>query len=239
MPLLSHREPADRHRRRSVSGRPLPPSRRVGLPGSGPCPRCGRFRRAAPAAGRQHGQQRRARPGRRPGSTGACSRCASTTAAWGEARGRQSTWPGTWPSSGRPPTLPARWTSGRIVQAAVDFVQQSRSRLAVGPGRLQLRLCPAALRPAARRRRRPGPHRPDGGQARLRLLSLGHQPAARRRLRGRLRHGCRNGWRHWFGTLAMPRQLVRQRCDNHFFRGHEDWLVETVFAVSWTATGGD
>jgi uncharacterized protein len=33
----------------------------------------------------------------------------------------------------------------------------------------------------------------------------------------------------WFGTLAMPRQLVRQRCDNHFFRGHEEWLVETIF----------
>jgi alpha/beta superfamily hydrolase len=33
----------------------------------------------------------------------------------------------------------------------------------------------------------------------------------------------------WFGTLAMPRQLVRQRCDNHFFRGHEDWLIETIF----------
>jgi uncharacterized protein len=33
----------------------------------------------------------------------------------------------------------------------------------------------------------------------------------------------------WLGTLAMPRQLVRQRCDNHFFRGHEDWLAETVF----------
>jgi len=33
----------------------------------------------------------------------------------------------------------------------------------------------------------------------------------------------------WFGTLAMPRQLARQRCDNHFFRGHEDWLLETVF----------
>jgi alpha/beta superfamily hydrolase len=32
----------------------------------------------------------------------------------------------------------------------------------------------------------------------------------------------------WVGTLAMPRQLLRQRCDNHFFRGHEDWLVETV-----------
>jgi len=33
----------------------------------------------------------------------------------------------------------------------------------------------------------------------------------------------------WFDTLAMPRQLVRQRCDNHFFRGHEDWLIETIF----------
>jgi alpha/beta superfamily hydrolase len=33
----------------------------------------------------------------------------------------------------------------------------------------------------------------------------------------------------WFGTLTMPRQLVRQRCDNHFFRGHEAWLIETVF----------
>jgi uncharacterized protein len=32
----------------------------------------------------------------------------------------------------------------------------------------------------------------------------------------------------WYGTLGMPRQLVVQRCDNHFFRGHEDWLVETI-----------
>jgi alpha/beta superfamily hydrolase len=32
----------------------------------------------------------------------------------------------------------------------------------------------------------------------------------------------------WFGSLSMPRELVRQRCDNHFFRGHEDWLVETI-----------
>jgi alpha/beta superfamily hydrolase len=32
----------------------------------------------------------------------------------------------------------------------------------------------------------------------------------------------------WFDTLPMPRQLLRRRCDNHFFRGHEDWLVETV-----------
>jgi alpha/beta superfamily hydrolase len=33
----------------------------------------------------------------------------------------------------------------------------------------------------------------------------------------------------WFNTLSMPRQLIRQRCDNHFFRGHEDWLAETIF----------
>jgi alpha/beta superfamily hydrolase len=32
----------------------------------------------------------------------------------------------------------------------------------------------------------------------------------------------------WFRTLGMPRQLLRQKCDNHFFRGHEDWLAETV-----------
>jgi uncharacterized protein len=41
----------------------------------------------------------------------------------------------------------------------------------------------------------------------------------------------------WFGTLAMPRQLVRQRCDNHFFRGHENWLLETIFGFltgRWT-----
>jgi alpha/beta superfamily hydrolase len=33
----------------------------------------------------------------------------------------------------------------------------------------------------------------------------------------------------WFEMLPMPRKLVRRRCDNHFFRGHEDWLIETVF----------
>jgi alpha/beta superfamily hydrolase len=33
---------------------------------------------------------------------------------------------------------------------------------------------------------------------------------------------------NWFGTLSMPRQLVRQCCDNHFFRGHESWLIETI-----------
>jgi alpha/beta superfamily hydrolase len=33
---------------------------------------------------------------------------------------------------------------------------------------------------------------------------------------------------HWLSTLTMPRQLVRQRCDNHFFRGHENWLTDIV-----------
>jgi alpha/beta superfamily hydrolase len=33
----------------------------------------------------------------------------------------------------------------------------------------------------------------------------------------------------WFDALSMPRQLLRPRRDNHFFRGHEDWLVETVY----------
>ncbi len=32
----------------------------------------------------------------------------------------------------------------------------------------------------------------------------------------------------WFDALTMPRQVLRQRCDNHFFRGHEDWLADTV-----------
>jgi alpha/beta superfamily hydrolase len=32
----------------------------------------------------------------------------------------------------------------------------------------------------------------------------------------------------WCGTLAMPRQLARKPCDNHFFRGHEVWLTETI-----------
>jgi alpha/beta superfamily hydrolase len=33
----------------------------------------------------------------------------------------------------------------------------------------------------------------------------------------------------WFRTLCVYRKLVRKRCDNHFFRGHESWLTETVF----------
>jgi alpha/beta superfamily hydrolase len=42
----------------------------------------------------------------------------------------------------------------------------------------------------------------------------------------------------WFCTLAMRRQLVRRRCDNHFFRGHEDWLVDTILQFL-DARGGD
>src|SRR5579871_152864 len=32
----------------------------------------------------------------------------------------------------------------------------------------------------------------------------------------------------WFGSLSGPKQLVQAQLDNHFFRGHEAWLVENV-----------
>jgi alpha/beta superfamily hydrolase len=32
----------------------------------------------------------------------------------------------------------------------------------------------------------------------------------------------------WFDRLAEPKLLLRPRLDGHFFRGHEDWLVETI-----------
>jgi alpha/beta superfamily hydrolase len=34
----------------------------------------------------------------------------------------------------------------------------------------------------------------------------------------------------WFDRLTMPKRLVQAAADNHFFRGHEPWLVETVSA---------
>jgi alpha/beta superfamily hydrolase len=34
----------------------------------------------------------------------------------------------------------------------------------------------------------------------------------------------------WFDGLTMPKRLVQAAADNHFFRGHEPWLVETVSA---------
>jgi alpha/beta superfamily hydrolase len=36
--------------------------------------------------------------------------------------------------------------------------------------------------------------------------------------------------RDWFGRLSGPKELVLQRLDNHFFRGHEGWLAEQVLA---------
>jgi alpha/beta superfamily hydrolase len=41
----------------------------------------------------------------------------------------------------------------------------------------------------------------------------------------------------WFSSLSMPRQIVRQKCDNHFFRGHEEWLVESVVDFLETQRG--
>ncbi len=36
--------------------------------------------------------------------------------------------------------------------------------------------------------------------------------------------------REWFDRLPAEKQLVTASLDNHFFRGHEPWLVETVSA---------
>lgn len=36
--------------------------------------------------------------------------------------------------------------------------------------------------------------------------------------------------REWFDRLAAPKQLVQASLDNHFFRGHEPWLVEAISA---------
>jgi alpha/beta superfamily hydrolase len=33
---------------------------------------------------------------------------------------------------------------------------------------------------------------------------------------------------HWFDQLEVPKRRVVGDFDNHFFRGHEDWLVATV-----------
>ena len=36
--------------------------------------------------------------------------------------------------------------------------------------------------------------------------------------------------REWFGRLSARKRLLQPRLDDHFFRGHEDWLAETTFA---------
>jgi alpha/beta superfamily hydrolase len=33
----------------------------------------------------------------------------------------------------------------------------------------------------------------------------------------------------WFNELTPPKRLIQKRFDNHFFRGHEAWLADTVF----------
>jgi alpha/beta superfamily hydrolase len=35
--------------------------------------------------------------------------------------------------------------------------------------------------------------------------------------------------RRWFDRLPGPGELILDRFDNHFFRGHEEWLADTVF----------
>jgi alpha/beta superfamily hydrolase len=37
----------------------------------------------------------------------------------------------------------------------------------------------------------------------------------------------------WFDRLPAPKRLAQATADNHFFRGHEPWLVETVSAFLW------
>jgi hypothetical protein len=39
-----------------------------------------------------------------------------------------------------------------------------------------------------------------------------------------------NRVREWFDRLRAPRKLVDRRFDNHFFRGHERWLADTIAA---------
>lgn len=36
--------------------------------------------------------------------------------------------------------------------------------------------------------------------------------------------------RQWFAQLPMEKQLIQAKLDNHFFRGHEAWLVDNVSA---------
>lgn len=38
------------------------------------------------------------------------------------------------------------------------------------------------------------------------------------------------GLQSWFDRLRAPKRLVQAPLDNHFFRGHERWLVDTVVA---------
>jgi alpha/beta superfamily hydrolase len=46
------------------------------------------------------------------------------------------------------------------------------------------------------------------------------------------------GLRQWFDRLPEPKRLLRGRWDDHFFRGHEDWLAGTVAEFLAEAFGG-
>lgn len=43
----------------------------------------------------------------------------------------------------------------------------------------------------------------------------------------------------WFDGLAGPKRLIRGRFDNHFFRGHEEWLAGEVFNFLCGQWGAD
>jgi len=36
--------------------------------------------------------------------------------------------------------------------------------------------------------------------------------------------------RKWYDRLTVPKELATTRLDNHFFRGHEEWLTQTILA---------
>jgi alpha/beta superfamily hydrolase len=42
----------------------------------------------------------------------------------------------------------------------------------------------------------------------------------------------------WLDWVSHPKSVVRPRRDGHFFRGHEDWLVETIAAFLDDVWGG-
>jgi alpha/beta superfamily hydrolase len=45
--------------------------------------------------------------------------------------------------------------------------------------------------------------------------------------------------RDWYTRLSCPKQIILGKFDNHFFRGHEQWLSETAFTFirrQWSAS---
>ncbi|MBO0698679.1 MAG: hypothetical protein J2P46_09815, partial [Zavarzinella sp.] len=46
------------------------------------------------------------------------------------------------------------------------------------------------------------------------------------------------GLRNWFNQLPDPKRLLTGRWDDHFFRGHEEWLADTVADFLAESPGG-